>query len=64
MPDSTDASAGSKRDPNRDTRRQVLAMYRAGVPVRRIAYALDVSITRVYQQLERLRELGELERPA
>ena len=44
------------RDPFRDTREHVLAMRRAGVPVRRIALALDISTQRVYQLLAALKE--------
>lgn len=50
-----------KRDPNRDTRTHVLIMYRAGVPVARIALALDISATRAYKILQELRKSGELE---
>lgn len=49
-----------KWDPSRDTRSEVLRLYRADVPVRQIADLLGISTQRVYQQLERLRETGLL----
>ena len=41
-------------------RKQVLRLYKKGLPVREIAVQLDLSTQRVYQQLKRLRELGAL----
>lgn len=49
-------------DPERDTRARVLELTKAGVPVRQIALMLDISTQRVYQQIDRLRELRELPR--
>jgi DNA-binding CsgD family transcriptional regulator len=41
-----------------EQQQEVVRLYKARVSVRQIATVLDVSTQRVYQHLERLRELG------
>jgi len=45
-----------------DQQQEVLRLYRAKIPVRRIADLQGVSTQRVYQQLGRLEELGAIKR--
>ena len=47
-----------KKDPSRETRKQVIVMRKAGVPVLRIAVALDISTQRVYEILRAEKEAG------
>jgi len=42
-------------------RKEVLRLYRAGLSVRQMALALDVSTQRIYQQLKRLKEGNHVE---
>jgi transposase-like protein len=45
------------------TRPRVVTMIKQGQSVREIARKLDISVQRVYQHIDRARELGELPPP-
>lgn len=53
------ANTANKGRPG-EMRAQVVAMAKARVSVRRIAYALDLSTTAVHEHIRKARELGEL----
>lgn len=48
----------TKSDPTRETRKQVIFLHKTGVPVARIALALDISTQRVYQIIKDEKEAG------